>query len=1066
MKFSLLAHPSFRGANEMLYERLACVDPSDLSVKHIIIVPDRATLAVEKEMLTRFGGSFSLQVYTMRRFSALILPEFRYLDKQSAVLALTKIVCELDELTCFRGKPTYGFISDLYDVIGQLKYSRITPEKLKSKDLPYYLKGKVEDIAKIFTAYESFLARGYIDSADRLNALIEALPLSGLVANSCFYIKDFDNFSVQEREIISRLAMYGRSLTAAVTFCDKPSHTMLYLNDAYFALESIMKKLTDDGKIESCQIERVIEHEMGDREAFLFSGLLNADISKVTPRKLPSDTEIYSACSVTDEITALARYIGAGVAGGDRYNDYTVIVSDASRYSTAVKNIFTEYSIPFFIDSKLKLSEHTLARFFISYFHMYVDNFSLKSVISFVKNAFFECDEQDKFIFERYVKRYNQAHRFHTPFTIEEKNDYLTVAEGVRQRLVALATEDMPNEANAELYVEKAQRLIESEGLFDKASVFCEKQKKAGLAEDAGYTEQVPEKLARLFDLMKNTLSGLKMGVDLFVTLLEHTMSATEITILPLNNHCVEFIEMPKSRRHEYKKLCIIGANDGVFPMVKGDFGIFSDANLSTLAQAGIEIEPSVRTLNQRERFNVFQLFLENRDALRISYCTGESGESKPSLAVRHLLRMYVGENAPLQPKNHFGDNEIVLLNRLCAEHYLKQKVCSYADGHTASLSNVIDLYYALGCPSIDSLRREFSELKITRGKELFLKNGTMSVSRIETFYICPYRHYLQYGLRLKPTETDVKASDFGSIIHAVAEGFVCPYTVESFTESEQESARRAGEIFDNEIKKNGFYVALTARADMRAAFAQLKRECCTICGELRKQIIESDFKPKFLEMLFNEKRPIKIKTEYGDIRLKGVIDRVDINGNDAVIIDYKTGQAGFSYGELYSGKKLQLTVYARAVEEMGLRCVGLYYMRLRGGYIKKKDEKRFTLIGRTLEDKSIINKIDKGCFERGESKRLGFKLTAKREISKVFKGFASEKQMTDMKMYTEMLLKRAVKGFVDGIAEIKPLKNECEFCDYKTICDYGDLVKVEPKEATAKIEDISEAVKEAYDGI
>lgn len=53
-------------------------------------------------------------------------------------------------------------------------------------DLPGYLKNKVDDIRLIYTEYERFLSGGLKDSADRLTALMQAIPYSPLVADSHF----------------------------------------------------------------------------------------------------------------------------------------------------------------------------------------------------------------------------------------------------------------------------------------------------------------------------------------------------------------------------------------------------------------------------------------------------------------------------------------------------------------------------------------------------------------------------------------------------------------------------------------------------------------------------------------------------------------------------------------------------------------------------------------------------------------------------------------------------------------------------------------------------------------
>lgn len=47
------------------------------------------------------------------------------------------------------------------------------------------------------------------------------------------------------------------------------------------------------------------------------------------------------------------------------------------------------------------------------------------------------------------------------------------------------------------------------------------------------------------------------------------------------------------------------------------------------------------------------------------------------------------------------------------------------------------------------------------------------SVSRVETYAACAYRHFLQYGLKLQERqEFGFEAVDMGNVFHSVLEGF------------------------------------------------------------------------------------------------------------------------------------------------------------------------------------------------------------------------------------------------------------------------------------------------------
>ena len=131
-------------------ELLKAVSRSDIDSPHIVIVPDRASLAAERSMLAAVGGSFNIQVFTFNRYAGLIAPEtLKPLSGQMAVLEMMKVIEQnADRLVCFSGAGnTEGFARKIYDVISLLKYNRISPEKLLCACDDKALSLKLKDIA-------------------------------------------------------------------------------------------------------------------------------------------------------------------------------------------------------------------------------------------------------------------------------------------------------------------------------------------------------------------------------------------------------------------------------------------------------------------------------------------------------------------------------------------------------------------------------------------------------------------------------------------------------------------------------------------------------------------------------------------------------------------------------------------------------------------------------------------------------------------------------------------------------------------------------------------------------
>ena len=112
MNFVVYKTNTLKAAKNRIEELLKAVSRSDIDSPHIVIVPDRASLAAERSMLAAVGGSFNIQVFTFNRYAGLIAPEtLKPLSGQKAVLVMMKVIEQhADRLVCFSGAGnTEGF---------------------------------------------------------------------------------------------------------------------------------------------------------------------------------------------------------------------------------------------------------------------------------------------------------------------------------------------------------------------------------------------------------------------------------------------------------------------------------------------------------------------------------------------------------------------------------------------------------------------------------------------------------------------------------------------------------------------------------------------------------------------------------------------------------------------------------------------------------------------------------------------------------------------------------------------------------------------------------------------
>ena len=185
------------------------------------------------------------------------------------------------------------------------------------------------------------------------------------------------------------------------------------------------------------------------------------------------------------------------------------------------------------------------------------------------------------------------------------------------------------------------------------------------------------------------------------------------------------------------------------------------------------------------------------------------------------------------------------------------------------------------------------------------------------------------------------------------------------------------------------------------------------------------------------------------------------------IIIDYKSGATAADYKEtsLYDGQKMQLLVYLRAAQDFyKLRPAGFYYFNMHNNFTDVAEEKVYTYQGRTLNDIDVVRAIDTTLETSSYSEKLDIKLKKDGMLPQKNSLITAE-QFEDQVTYATELIKRAGKLMHDGYIAVNPYDGVCAFCDYKDICDFGDVYNYSPrkvKSVTAKT--ISQIVRPEED--
>ena len=1044
---------SMADAAQFVMDALKRVDKKNLSVTHTVIVPDRASLEAERALLKALGGSFNAQVKTFRRLAADVLPKFDYLSKQAGIMALSMIIKDnKPNLTCYvKGVETAGFVEDMYDTISMMKYCKITPQQLLKADLPKSVAGKARDIALLYQAYCDYTESRFVDSADKLDLLCEEIAATDVAADGYYYLYDFDNFTAQELNIIEQLALKSRGVMVACCVGKGVEDRHLYLDDIY------------QGVINVCKRNNITPNVVeGESYAHGYAKQIGKHLYRYDEQKpTPGDgfLEIYEGSTRVNEVYALACRIQRYVRAGGRFRDVYVVTSDVAKYSNAISTVFSQFEIPYFCDRQFVLSDHPYARFVVDYLMLCKNNAKLPFVLPFVKNYLFcgnfdgKTPVDDVFLFENYCLKYNVSYRFNS-FNLGKDEPYFKQADAFRKRFYNLyKANPIPDGATVSEYLQLIRKLIESASLAEKNAAFAAEQQQMGLEFEAKVTAQAQEKFESVLLQAENVMGQRFVKLDEFIKLFAAGVASVKISVIPVYNDCVIFANMAKARTHDIKFLALLGANYGAMPIVKSEGKLLTDRNIKDLVGAGVNVEPQIFTENKRERFSLFQLLLEPTDKLYVSYAATDGANSLlPSPFINEFAQLFTVNKQPLTPTNVADEDvyterqaieKIVLNNRRLVDRQIVN-MPSYAV-LKEKYGSVVEKY---------AFNKDGKEVRVERGAELYLKNSATRVSQLTDFFKCPYRVYVQYGLNVKPRSVaELKSADLGNVLHEVLERYVRDMDV---NEDDETTAKMAHKWFVVALSDD-FYKGLRTDEKMVGVLSQLKAESARMCKVVKKQLASSNFKNLATELGFggsNALPPVVVEFDGGKFNLVGKIDRVDVKDGRFIVIDYKSGAHAANYTEkdLYVGHKMQLPVYVKSVEQnYKMRPAGFYYFNMHDNFVDLNADKVYTYNGRTLDDLDVACDIDTE-LRSGKSEKLGLKLTGSGALNRQGGKLLTDEQFDNQTEYTFRLIARAGELMQQGYAAVSPYAGTCEYCDYRSICDFGDVYNYDAREVKDKI--------------
>ena len=1092
MSLKIIYGKSGSGKSTYIFNEIADKIQNKTSRKIYIITPEQFSFTAEKKLLesVKTSAVISAEVLTFNRMAYRVMKEIgnaktKNLSSTGKSMLIYNILSESKKDLKFIGKSSEN-VELICTQITEFKKHGITVENLKSamdNTKSEYLKAKIKDMLNIYEKYTDEISNDYIDENDSLTILAENLDFTNGFDNTDIYIDEFVGFTHQEYEILRKL--FTKANEVNITVCtDDINLTSNPDTDVFYANKLTLDKIYYVARQENVKIDKPVFLENSYRFKNYELKHLEENIYSFPYTKYDKtveNIELFLAKNQYSEIEYVAENIVKLVRDKNyRYKEIAVITKDLSGYASLCKAIFNKYNIPVFIDEKKDLSQNVLVRYILSVINIFARNWSQESVMEYLKtNLVEDIDDSDICILENYALRwgiknskwYNGDWNFYDE-TEEEQEKILHIREKLVEPLLKFKKE-LSNQKDITSITKTLYQFI-IDNHIDVAM-----EKKINELEDLGEIEKAKEYetsfglIVDILDEIVSILGDKKVSFDKYADILKIGLGSTGLGRIPGTQDQVVVGDVDRSRSHKVRAVFVIGLNDGMFPSVNKNEGFFNDNDREQMKDIGAELAKGTIEKLYDDNFNIYKAFSTAEEKIYLSYSSSDlEGKSlRPSVLINRLKKIFsnLTETSDVIEKN----SEVI--TKMSTFEELLNQLRDFRDGKEIdSIWFELYNYYFNSTEWKDKLENSLKALnfsietdKIDKDivEKLYGDTLKTSVSRLEQYKSCPFSYYLKYGLNLSEREEfKIQALDTGNFMHDVIDSFFGKLEERNIKVKElekEELEEIVQEIIEEKLQLKKNYI-FTSIPKYRVLANRLKKVIQKSIEYIVDSLKCSDFEVMGHEMEFKDGKEfpaIKMTLENGKkVEITGKIDRIDIaktpDGNYIRIIDYKSSTKDINLNEVVAGLQLQLLTYLDAVCEIeDVMPAGVLYFNLIDPSIKassKIDEeklqeeikKQFKMKGLILADVDIVKKMDKK-LEKGNSNVIPAYIDKDGNLANK-SSTITRAQFENLQKYTNKMIKQISNAILSGNIDVKPYykikqgKTPCEYCKYRSICNFN----------------------------
>ena len=1124
MSLKLILGPSGCGKSRRLFETALEDAAQNPGRQHIILVPEQFTMQTQQSLcsLSQSGGILNIDILSFSRLAVRVFEETgvrrKTLLKETGKTLLLRLIADREAagLSLLSGavdRP--GVLGELKSILSEMDQYEITDEEIQRmvsecSGRPV-LAQKLAQLSVLREKYRQFQEAHQMQTAETVpEALCGRIPASRMLEGSRIYLDGFTGFTPAQLDVLSGLMRKAERVTAAFTIDAGTNAFSRPREEELFALTK--KTVQALGRI-AAETGTVIEPTLvmkqsgtgrfseGSELQYLEAHLFRPGRRNPFPGQGDRhQIRILSCANPAEEAQAAVAWIRrltrTNENGGEtlRYRDIAVVAGDFPTYAEHLRRAFGRAEIPYFVDRSVPVTLNPAFEFVRAAFAILDANYSYESMMAFFRTGFVFDDRETVDILENYLLA--AGIRGHKAWTQrwsrpagdgreEEIAELEELREAFAERFEPFASVCRFSAGKLKDYARALWELTDAFDLQGKLSLLAREREKSGQRADSELYSQAASAIAGVLDEAVSLLGDEKIRRTQFEQILEAGLSEAKIGIVPPGIDEVQIGDLMRSRITNVKAILFLGMNDEFVPGRSHEGGILTDVEREYLRRQEFHLAPSAREEAAVRQFYLYLSLTKPSDHLILSCSrtTMDGNALRPAAALLQIHQLF--------PQIQIQEG---LPGGLAGTVYLPKEVPDALAGTLAESRDwteaekeertpmLRELYLVSVSVRPQQTRRLLKALDIAPpprlsrevARKLYGDNLEGSVSRLETFALCPFRQYAVYGLGLQERRRyEVQASDVGTLMHRglellsarVKESRDVSWRTlpqEALDRWAEESLRQAcletsGGKFEDTFRSAGQYQRLL----------RIFRHAAAV---LKLQLAAGDFEPALFETRFDSRdrrtaEPL-LFSDGSRMNLTGRIDRVDEapGGDDSrlfiKVVDYKTGSAGFDLNEVWMGTELQLPVYMDAALRMERQrhrkkevvCAGLLYFPVKdpvldtryadldGVSLEAERTRKIRPSGLILDDREAVSLFssDPGLL----SEVAPVTVNKDGSISAARSSVADARKLSLLSAYARRKMIETGERILGGEIAPSPLKENdrmdaCSYCAMKAVCRF-----------------------------